>query len=238
MDLEQFQSQLHKLGADIPQGTLKRWAYDGLIPRPKRYKKGKGGGRGRAASWDRAAIADVAALWAVRNAGGHKLLQSKKRIDVIREAADIFHGDQYPSYHTAPLYKDPTTPWQSLKIEFTDELEFWDEYGYYVPPGMKVFPRKNISERQQAMNALISAWICAHEKARNGMPLQKPARVIIHWRPIIADEIISDDGMHRLLINAHTYEKTTIEAADHDEIVYYENGVDLREVFYRRMRRN
>ena len=234
MNLETFQSQLHKIiGEDIPQGTLKRWAYDGLIPRPKRYQKGKGRGRGRAASWDRAAIADAAALWAVRNVGGRKLLQSKKLIDVIKQAADIYQGEQYLGFGSTPLLKDPNAPWQSFKIEFT--MEYDGDPEEYESPGLKVFPRKSAAERAEVMNPLIFAWICAHEKARKGVSLQNPARVVIHWRPIIAHEVVSDDGK-RLLVNAHVFEKTTIEAADHDEIIYCENGVDLRERFYGRTR--
>lgn len=219
MNLEQFQSRLRKIGADIPQGTLKRWAYDGLISRPERYKKGQGGGKGRAASWNRAAIADAAALWAVRNAGGHKLLQSKKRIDVIKHAvASIFRGDQPLSFDAFLLMTDPYATWRSVKIRYVNE-------GF---PGLELFPGKRPTDRLDTLNSLIVVWMCAYEKARKGMPLQNSARVTLHYRGV-ADETGIVSELSRVL------EKTTIEAADCDELIYYENGVDVREWFERRL---
>ncbi|MEI7827759.1 MAG: hypothetical protein WCI87_08215 [Euryarchaeota archaeon] len=223
MNLKQFQSQLRKLGVNIPQGTLKRWAYDGLIPRPKRYKKGRGGGRGRAASWDRAAIAEVAALWAIRNAGGHKLLQSKKRIDVIRHAADyLFRGERSLMFDPIILLTDPNATWQSVKVRYINEN--------FPASDLELFPGKNLTEQSDALNTLVVAWICAKEKARRKKSMLQPARVVMHWRAVV-DETTSgvvSEGTHVL-------EKTTLEAADCDELIYCENGVDLRELFERRL---
>ena len=84
MNLAELQSALHDLGADIPQNTLKRWGYDGLIRRPQRYKKGRGGGKGRAVSWSWDAVAEAAAIWAIKNAGILKAPPSKKMIDAIK----------------------------------------------------------------------------------------------------------------------------------------------------------
>ena len=155
MNLEQFQSRLCKLGADIPQGTLKRWAYEGLIPRPHRYRKGKGGGRGRAASWNRAAIGDAAALWAIRNAGGRKLLQSKRRIGIIKYAVeDIFHGAQRLKFvaYTVP---SPTT-FPNAKWHYRTVESVVIQFDYRDFPGLDLIPGKAI-DQLDTLKSLVEA---------------------------------------------------------------------------------
>jgi hypothetical protein len=221
VNLEQFQSRLCKLGADIPQGTLKRWAYEGLIPRPHRYRKGKGGGRGRAASWTRAAIGDAAALWAIRNAGGRKLLQSKRRIGIIKYAVeDIFHGAQRLKFvaYTVP---SPTT-FPNAKWHYRTVESVVIQFDYRDFPGLDLIPGKAI-DQLDTLKSLATVWICAKEKARRGMSIQQPARIIMHYRMVEADDTVSDE------IGSCVLEKTTVEPAECDKITLSVNGVDLRE---------
>jgi len=49
MRLEEIQKQLEALGLNIPAGTLRRWASEGLIPNPKRYQNPEG--RGWLSDW-------------------------------------------------------------------------------------------------------------------------------------------------------------------------------------------
>jgi hypothetical protein len=208
MDIDRLQSRLRRIGVDVPKNTLKRWAYDGLIARPHRYKKGRGGGKGRAVSWDRAAIADAAALWAVREASSRKLLPSKKRIDVIKHA--VSHVYEYPF---AIYALRPGDPIDAVALKFVDE-------GF---PGLTLFPGRTLPDRSDALNSLVVVWICAKEKARRIKPIPQPVRVTLHWKPI---KEISDT--ERTIVESYKLEKTTIDVADRDEVIHCIGGVDLR----------
>lgn len=191
MTLNTVQKRLHRLGVDIPKNTLKRWAYDGLIPRPERYKKGKGKGMGRAVSWDREAILDAASLWAVKDVSGHKLMPSKKRIDVIKHAVGHVYESPFAIYDNPPR-KFQSAVGQSVSVKYINE-------GF---PGLLLFPGKTLPDRSDALNSMVVAWICAREKARRGMPIREPRRVVMHWK------------------TADVFEKTTIDASDHDEVIH------------------
>lgn len=208
MDIDELQSRLRRLDVDITQNTLKRWAYDGLIPRPRRILKGKGGGKGRAITWDRAAIADTAALWAVKQAGNRKLLPSKKRIDVIKHAVSRVYEYPFAIYALRP--GDPV---DAVAVKFVDE-------GF---PGLTLFPGRTLSDRSDALNSLVVVWICAKEKARRSKPILRPVRVTLHWKPI---EKISDT--REAIVESYKLEKTTIDVADRDEVIHCIGGVDLR----------
>jgi len=202
MEIDELQSRLRRLGADIPQNTLKRWAYDGLIPKPRRIKHGKGSGKkGRAVSWDPAAIADAAALWAVKEATSRKLLPSKKRIDVIKHA--VFH-----------VYESPFAIYSLRNGDTAVSVKFVDE-GF---PGLTLFPGKTLPNRSDTLNSLVVVWICAKEKARRRKPILQPVRVMMHWKPV---EKIKDTFDYVL-------DKTTIHVTDRNEVVHCIGGVDLR----------
>jgi hypothetical protein len=203
MDIAELRSRLCRLGVDIPQNTLKRWAYDGLICRPHRIKHGKGSGKkGRAVSWDRAAIADTAALWAVKEASSRKLLPSKKRIDVIKHA--VFHVYNSPF---AIYSLDPSDEAADVTVKFVDE-------GF---PGLTLFPGRTLQDRSDTLNTLVVVWICAKEKARRNKPILQPVRVTMYWKPV---EKIADTFDYVL-------DKTTIREADRDGVIHCVGGVDL-----------
>ena len=117
MDLEELQSRLRELGVDIPQNTLKRWGYDGLIPRPERYKHGKGSGKkGRAASWSEDAVTEAAAIWAIRNGKIIKTALLRKLIPYIKHSA--LHVYEYPMAVYALPVADPNHP--TLRATYRD----------------------------------------------------------------------------------------------------------------------
>jgi len=211
MNLVELQSVLYDLGADIPQNTLKRWGYDGLIRRPQRYKKGKGGGKGRAVSWTWDAVAEAAAIWAIKNAGILKAPPSKKMIDAIKLT-------EYAVYQWPPAKYSPPPPGtkitaESVRVKFVDdERQDLDSY-----------PGRTPAERSDLLNSLVVVWICAIEKARRGMSLQKPARVVLHSIESNATEL-------ERLEEPYILKDITVEAADRDEVIERINGLDMREL--------
>ena len=214
MNLTELQSRLHDLGADIPQNTLKRWGYNGFIPRPKRIKKGKGKGKGRAVSWSSWAAVEAGAIWAVKNAGILKGSLSKQMIDCIRLA-------EYNVYNYPPAKYSPSNvagtkiTAKSVKVKFVS-----DEFPYIDP-----FPGRAPADKTEVLNSLVVVWICAIEKARIGMSLRKPARVIMHWKPKPASERTEGEDSPYDLDDINVD-----DTADHDEIIEYVNGIDMREL--------
>jgi len=65
MNIEDITTRLHSLGVDIPPGTLRRWAAEGLISPPQRTQNPHG--RGRLSDWPEASVEEAAACWALRH---------------------------------------------------------------------------------------------------------------------------------------------------------------------------
>lgn len=98
MKIKELRSKLEALNIDIPQNTLKRWAGEGVIPKPI---PPKGAGRGRAANWPKKAVAEAAAVWAVR----HKRVEKPLSIAACTEARERIHASQSEGkshYHFSP----------------------------------------------------------------------------------------------------------------------------------------
>jgi hypothetical protein len=68
----------------------------------------------------------------------------------------------------------------------------------------------DINQLTMSQVQLAIAWICAREKARRGVAIREPYRVLMHWK------------------TTDTFEQSTIEAADNDEAIHIVNGVDMR----------
>ena len=212
MKLSELQSRLHDLGADIPQNTLKRWGYDGLIPRPKRIKKGKGGGKGRAVSWSGWALAEAGAIWAVKNAGILKVPPSKKVIEIIKFAEDSIRRYQSGCY-LPPRGPGTEITAESISVKFISD-------GF---PDLYLFPGRTPADKSDVLNSLVVVWICAIEKVKKGMSLREPARVIIHWTPRPASDPEWED-------DPYEFDGITVEKADRDEVIEYINGIDIRKL--------
>lgn len=65
MNIEEIITRLHTLGVDIPPGTLRRWAAEGLISAPQRTQNPHG--RGRLSDWPETTVEEAAACWALRH---------------------------------------------------------------------------------------------------------------------------------------------------------------------------
>jgi len=210
MELEELQSQLRELGVDIPQNTLKRWGYDGLIPRPERYKHGKGSGKkGRAASWSEDAVTDAAAVWAIRHNKIIKMALLRKLIPYIKHSA--LHVYEYPTAVYARPVADPNHPTQRATYRDIMMTLPYDHYRDIEIP----------QPDEATWHSLLTTWIAAKEKAKHGCPINEKVQVIFHWSSMKKDE------------QSWTFDLSSISLAtselDKDEIIYLEDGIDMRE---------
>jgi hypothetical protein len=93
MDFNELQSRLNKVGVVVPDGTLRRWASDGLVTGPKKYKKLRPGYKnrylpGRFMNWPEKAVYEAAAYWAVKHSdpsGIYVTKETMKRIKTLTE---------------------------------------------------------------------------------------------------------------------------------------------------------
>jgi|GEM_PF-581008 hypothetical protein len=210
MDLEDLQSKLRELGVDIPQNTLKRWGYDGLIPRPERYKHGKGSKqKGRAASWSEDALTEAAAIWAIRNGKIIKMALLRKLIPYIKHSA--LHVYEYPMAVYALPVADPNRPTQRATYRSIIMTLPYDHYRDLEIP----------QPDQATWHSLLTTWIAAKEKAKRGCPINEKVQVILHWSSRKKDE------------QSWTFDLSSISLAksesDNDEIIFLEDGIDTRE---------
>jgi len=210
MELGELQSRLRELGVGIPQNTLKRWGYDGLIPRPERYKHGKGSGKkGRAASWSEDAVTEAAALWAIRYGKIIKTALLRKLIPYIKHSA--LHVYEYPMAVYALPIADPNHPTQRATYR---DIIMTLPYDHYK--------NAEITQPDQATwHSLLTTWIAAKEKAKRGCSINEKVQVIFHWSSRKKDK------------QSWTFDLSSISLAksesDKDEIIFLEDGIDTRE---------
>jgi hypothetical protein len=215
-------ARLYALGLDIKLSTLKRWAYEGLIEKPQRYKKGKGGKKGRAVKWSMRAVEEACAVWAVRNSNITKVPPSKSRIEEVKHEVERVY--RYPAaiYILRRLVKSPLkrddddSPSDVFTVLNTDKVT------------MKLVD-------DDEMHKLITAWITAIEKARKGWPIPEPVKVIFHWHAIpIRSEMLAGhpqkrwDHDDRADVCDYELEGVSLDKATQDEVVFLIDGEDSR----------
>lgn len=105
MDITQLQSRISALiRKEIPKPTLRRWAAEGIITKPERHSKGKGGGRGRVSDWPEKAVEEAAACWYIRS-GKLTLVppSAKVLVEVKRISAQLYDSPLWNPYFTGEL---------------------------------------------------------------------------------------------------------------------------------------
>jgi hypothetical protein len=217
MDIDELQAKLHEIGVDVPEATLKRWGYDEreIIPRPERYKHGRGSGkRGRAASWSDEAAYEAAAVWAV--------LHSPRTVGPppLSLIPDIKRAARQP-------YASPVAGYV-LSTELSADLKSQKEITY-KSIDVHFGHGESLGKGPAEMQVLLTTWIAAKEKARRGIKIDTPQQVRFHWRSVKKDglvtyipEKVNDD--HVLLYDSES---------SHDEIVIMINGDDVRKTVFR-----
>jgi hypothetical protein len=210
MDIEALQSRLHDLGADIPQTTLRRWAYDKreIIPRPKRDKRGTGSGkRGRAAFWSEKAVAEAAAVWALQHSPHITKPTPLYLIPYIKRSANCFYKSPTAGYELPMREKGLT--YKSITMNFR-----YDRY-------------KELEWKQPVhaeWQVLLRTWITTYEKAKRGIPIKEPRQIRFNWRSVDVEEGVN--------YNPDPLGLVTLAESDHDEIIIMLDGVDFRKQLF------
>lgn len=210
MNLEELQFRLRELGVDIPQNTLKRWGYDDLIPRPERYKHGKGSGKkGRVVSWSEDAVTEAAAVWAIRHNKIMKKAPSRRLIPYIKRSA--LHVYEYPTAVYTPPVTDPNYLAQRATYKDVKMTLPYHRYKDIEVP----------QPDEATWHSLLTTWIAAKEKTKRRCPIDEKVQVIFHWSPRKIDE------------QSWTFDLSCISLkkseSDKDEIIFLEDGIDMRE---------
>ncbi len=210
MDIDSLQLRLHQLGVDIPQTTLRRWAYDKhqIIPRPKRDKRGNGSGkRGRAAFWNEKAVTEAAAMWALRNNPRITHAPSLRLISFIKRSASFVYESPTVGYELprSRLKRDEGVTYESITIRFP--YHPWHASGGKQPPP------------EAEWNELVTTWIAAIEKAKKAKPIKEPYKVCFHWKAVE-----KGNGVE------YTLDDVTLEKSESglDQIIIMINEVDFR----------
>jgi hypothetical protein len=149
MDFNELRSRLDELGVDIADGTLRRWASDGLIAGPEKYKKLREGSknryrRGRFMNWPEQAVYEAAACWAVR------------------------HRDPIGSY----IPKETIKRIKALKDQFFKNVYAVDWRQDYAPDGTA-----NMYFSSYDIHPLFKAYVAAYEKAFDKRRMDQQVKV-------------------------------------------------------------
>jgi hypothetical protein len=236
MDIDEVRARLHAVGVDIPQNTLKRWAYQGLIPRPDRCKHGKGSGKkGRAVSWDEDAVAEAAAVWAVRHSPRISMRPKRQLVPYIKHSVDHIYNSPFAVYEL----RGGSDEWQSKPYQSIIKIELpYDQY-----PSLKKQPEPDVWQ------SLLTTWIAAKEKAKHGWPIKEPAKVLFHWttKKIVEQqakrgwpikEPVLFHWTTKKIVEQPTYDlsKISLEGAESDEVGFLIDEVDARKWMLDRIR--
>ena len=195
MNFTELDAKLRAVGVIVPDGTIRRWAFqDKLVARPKRYWV-KGGGKGRRTDWPEEAFEDVAVVFVLRNSYTY---WAKPRTEALREAKE------FVSKFYEIIDKSRRTSDTSVVNELDQQL-VWVE----------ITPNKYFAEGGRGMmhgdyqlHPLIVQWIITLEKLRNGKPLFEPGEVTLTWH-----RAATSDGARQLI-----YDGVSIEASKADQL--------------------
>jgi hypothetical protein len=166
MDSDELVSQLHNLGIDVPKGTLRRWASEGLIKGPAPV--GRKGKRGRFMSWPLETVGQAAATHIIRNYFGPK--KKIKTLLEVKELADRFYAIVNEFRET----EDPRVLEKLNKLLVLGKLA--DGAEGYVYGSAELHP-------------LVILYIVTLQKIRANKPLFEPIKVVFNWNQhLIRDE--------------------------------------------------
>ena len=181
-----------RLGADVPLSTLRRWASDGLIPKPIQYyksrkkrvgrpQKSKGkesqGDPGHFSYWTQESLEAAAAVWSVRH---------------LARPADSAEGDLWVVKDTSQkdLSKSKIVQGQQMARDlhtllYTDCKEAASRFRTYLWPqgfsSQEEDQAKILNFDENRRYALIPVCIHAAEKVRHHIALNTPLSITYEW---------------------------------------------------------
>jgi hypothetical protein len=210
VNFEELSSRLEELGIAIPGGTIRRWRWQGLIEGPEAKWKGPHGGRGRFMEWPEGAVADIAAMWAVRHDGLHARPLSAKRIEQIKSVVHHFYIWPAAWYTLPPILLAGPMQGTTLKLSSI----------------------KMRLDQDEQLHHLAVKWIIAVQKARRRWPLSKKARVAFSW---ISYKKAQDGtwerdqtGCGKWKFELAAEKPISVTKSDNDELVLRIDGRDSR----------
>jgi hypothetical protein len=175
MNMRELISEVERYGvAAPPPGTIRRWAYEGLISRPTSYgKKGQQGGR--FSSWPPETVEQILVISILRNSnlpwgtsvkGWPRTKKGKAKTTVSNEM--LFKvKSMVAQFYASISVNDPPPPDQNGMFELLEPVKF--PAGGYMYGGFATHP-------------VFIAWVTTLEKIRHNKPLHKPIRVVFNWR--------------------------------------------------------
>ncbi len=184
MQINELIAALEKIGINggIPQKTIKRWAYQGIIspPIPPTQK-----GRGHTGDWEEKSLLQAAGIWAMQQASASRL--TVPEILNLRIMGDEIHkrGRCKCIYPNLNKLIEQSSPLQSLRLR-QDSVDL-DVPIELVDIGFDVFddnPRHNV---------LYATYVCAKEKAWHSIhssetwPIMKPAWTYLYYVEVQKD---------------------------------------------------
>jgi hypothetical protein len=198
MNMCELVAELQKLvGTKIPPGTLRRWAYEGLIRGSK--PEGQKGKRGSFDAWPSETVEDAAAIYTLRhshlpwtkpNTPKAKLLAAKKIVDQFYASFDYFRkaGD--------------------LKV-------LMDQFDKLLKPAPALFflPQSvnGVMFGGLELEPLVVTWIVTLEKIRHNKPLSEPIGVIFN----VKSHVLAENGSE---VFKPAFQGITFEVSDTDRI--------------------
>lgn len=222
MDTDELVAKLETiLDVRIPKGTLRRWAWEGLVSGPTPYgRKGQRGGR--FVSWPPETVENAAVIYTLRNeniplasietrgtpraSGRNKdkktiptktLLASKAKVDSFYASLDEASKGGRP-FAMSPLL----VPANPLYLSGSAVIKF-----------RRVQKKQGTNKTgtvfgDARMQNLIIMWIATLEKIRHGKPLDSPVAVVFNW-------VMSYDGGDKMSLKTR-YAGVSFEHSDHD----------------------
>lgn len=204
MDHRELDEQLAELGVRIPEGTLTRWAAEGLIPSPSAYFKKKERrlgrpsskkeaedhnewGPGRFMDWPDEAVEIAAAVWALRNRpepSGYQVLQPprkrKRNVPHQRKRKRNVPNDtvMLVEQEGKKLHNLLETDCKEASLFLRSAMNQKGTLGVEDYNKVRVWV-KHFSEH--SVYALVILWIWTIEKARRRIPLNEQLHLEYRW---------------------------------------------------------
>ena len=156
---------LQGMGVTLPAGTLRYWAAEGIVPRPRRGQRAEG--RGTYADWP----ADtVAAAYVAYHLMRGPMRMPRRLLALARQRATAVYPSRVPldglSLWEAGLRLRPWVP--------ADDPLRWVVDATWEPAGAGGWdPRRRLSDEAQA----VVIWRASYDVALNGWPPDEPVQV-------------------------------------------------------------
>lgn len=165
MDSEELVARLRDLlGVDVPKGTLRRWAWQGLIPASKPI--GRKGERGRFVSWPSETVEQAAVVYIIRHTDVRWAKTTKDVLLAVKDIVDRFYA----------------TINDFVEAGDTDILQKLDDFlkpvtsPLFGPDGVTGYMYGGL-----ALQPLVATWIATLEKIRHNKPVYRHMSVRFNW---------------------------------------------------------